>query len=71
VKLNPRLLGTRIWWLLIDSCFGSFITARWRHWCRGRTGNTCYFLWCIPGRQTVVNQLSCGFNPRLSLFFSF
>ena len=40
-KLNARLLGTRICWLLIDSCFRLFITARWRHWCRGKAVNSC------------------------------
>ena len=51
-KLNARHLGTRICWLLIDSCFGSFITARWRLWCRGKTGNSCHFLWYIPVKTT-------------------
>jgi len=31
-KLNARHLGTRICWLLIDSCFFSFFTVHWRHW---------------------------------------
>jgi len=31
-KLNARHLGTWICWLLIDSCFHSFITACWKHW---------------------------------------
>ena len=39
-KLNAHNLGTRICWLLTDSCFGSFITAHWSQWCRGKTGNT-------------------------------
>jgi len=72
-KLNVRHLGTRLWLLLIYSCFCSFFTACWRHWCRGKTGNSCYLLWYInPRRQTVVNQLSCGFNPCLNpTFFQF
>ena len=30
-KLNAHYLGTRLWWLLKDICFHSFITVRWRH----------------------------------------
>jgi len=72
-KLNAHLLGTRICWLLIDSYFGSFIAARWRHWCRGRTVNSCRTFLSKPHRQTLVNHLNCGFNPTLSqtFFFSF
>ena len=70
-KLNARLLGTRICWLLIDSCFHSFITLHWRHWCREKTVNSCCAFLPKPLRQTVVNHLSCGFNPNLSqTFFS-
>jgi len=52
-KLNACNLGTRICWLLIDSCFGSFITVCWKHWCEGKLGNTCHFLWCIPVKTRV------------------
>ena len=41
-RLNTRYLGTQICWLLIDGYFCSFITARWRHWCRGKTENSCH-----------------------------
>ena len=60
-------------WLLIDSCFGSFITVRWRHWCRGKTVNSCCTFLSKPRWQTLVNHFSCGFNPTLSktFFFSF
>ena len=70
-KLNARLLGTRICWLLIDSCFRSFITARWRHWCGGKTVNSCCTFLLKPRRQTLVNHLSCGFSPTLSQTFFF
>jgi len=67
-KLNACHLGTRLWWLLNDSCFHLFITAPWRHWCREKTVNR--FL-SKPPRQTVVNHLRCGFNPtRSQTFFS-
>ena len=70
-KLNARHLGTQIWWLLNDSFFHSFITARWRYWCREKTVNSCYTFLSKPRRQTVVNHLSCGFNPTLSQTFFF
>jgi len=73
-KLNAHHLGTWICWLLIDSCFRSFITVRWRHWCREKTVNSCCTFLSKPRRQTVVNQLSWGFNPhlcKLNFFFSF
>jgi len=53
-KLNARHLGTRICWLLINSYFCSFITARWRHWCKGKTVNSCCTFLSKPHRQTVV-----------------
>jgi len=68
-KLNARHLGTRLWWLLIDSCIYLFITVRWRHWCREKTVNSCCTFLSKPRRQTVVNHLSCGFNPT-TFFFS-
>ena len=72
-KLNARHLGTQIWWLLNDSFFHSFITARWRYWCREKTVNSCYTFLSKPRRQTMVNHVSYGFNPTLSqtFFFSF
>ena len=54
-------------WLLNDSCFHSFITARWRHWCREKkTVNSCCTFLSKPPRWTLGNYLSCGFNPTLS-----
>jgi len=36
-------------WLLIDSCFvRSLQRVEGTGWCKGKTGNICYFLWCIP-----------------------
>ena len=67
--LNTRLLGTRICWLLIDSCFCSFITVRWRHWCRGKTVNSCCTFLSKSRRQTVVNHLSS--HPKPNFFFGF
>ena len=75
-KLNTRHLGTRIFWLLMDIYFCSFFIAHWRHWWREKTGNGCVMS-CVkflskPRRQTVVNQVSCGFNPHLNrTFFQF
>ena len=71
-KLNTCHLGTWLWWLPIDICFCLFFTARWRYWCREKTGNSCGAFLSKPRRQTVVNQLSCGFNPSLNqTFFRF
>jgi len=63
-KLSARNLGTRICWLLIDRYFCSFIIAHWRHWCRGKTVNSCCTFLSKPRRQTMVNHLSCGYNPH-------
>ena len=65
-KLNARHLGTQLWCLLMDICFCSFFTVRWKHRCREKTKNSCNTFLSKPRRQTVVNQLSCGFNPSLS-----
>ena len=62
-KLNASHLGTRLWWLLMDIFFCWFFTARWRYWCKEKTGNRCGTFLSKPRRQTVVNQLSCGLNP--------
>jgi len=64
-KLNTHHLGTRICWLLIDSCFCLFFTARWRHWCREKMVNSCCTFLSKPHRQTVIYHLSYGFNPSL------
>jgi len=40
--------------------------ARWRHWCREKTVNSCCTFLSKPRRQTVDNHLSCGFNSSLS-----
>ena len=74
-KLNARHLRTRLWWLLMDICFRLFFTACWRHRHRYRekTKNSCGTFLSKPcrqrQRQTVLNQLSCGFNSKV--FFSF
>jgi len=71
-ELKTWNLGTRIYWLLIDSCFGSFITSCWKHWCREKTVNSCCTFLSKPRGQTVVNHLSGGFNPTLNqTFFQF
>ena len=70
--LSELKQGIRLWWLLMDICFHLFFTAHWRHRCREETKNSCGTFLSKPRRQTVVNQLSCGFNPSLSqTFFSF
>ena len=51
VKLNAHHLGTRICWLLIDVCFWSSFTVHWRHWCRGKAGNSCGTFLPKPRRQ--------------------
>ena len=60
---------TQICCLLIDNCFCLFFAARWMHWCKEKTGNSCGTILSKPHRQTVVNQLSCRFNSRPSQAF--
>jgi len=51
-KLNARHLGTWMCWILVDSCFCSFITVHWRHWCREKTVNSCCTILSKLHRQT-------------------
>ena len=62
-KLNTPHLGTWLWWLLIDSCFHSFITARWSHCCREKTVNNCCTFLPKPLRQTMVTTSAVGSIP--------
>ena len=79
-KLNARHLGIQICWLLMEICFCSSFTARWRHWCRGKTGNSCHCS-VVHSCQNHVDKnsgyqlsnpcLSLTSGSRFFLFFSF
>ena len=72
VKLNAHHLGTRICWLLIDVCFWSSFTVHWRHWCRGKAGNSCGTFLPKPRRQNSGYPAQLWIQSLLSqTFFQF
>jgi len=68
-KLNAHHLGTRICWLLNDSCFRSFITAHWKHWCREKTVNGyCTFLSNHVDKQWLTTSAVGRSHPKPNFF---